>query len=363
MKEIQYQDFSLRLHEKNWQLKKPNICHCELTFRCNFNCNYCYSSCYNKPDFIKRELAADGFKKILDKVYEAGALWLYFTGGDVLTRDDFFEIYNYAKKKGFIIMVMTNAALIDDNMAAKFRDAAPFEIYITLNSVREDTFERISGVKGSFSKVMRAIDLLLKHKINFKLSTMIIRDNVSQLPEIKKFVESLGKKFRPSSQIFPRLDGDKAPCSLRISPAEAIEINRKLNLRQPVPEDCFIKSTVQEDLSNSSIFHCGAGSGDQISINPYGEMFFCLAYRHPAVDILTNSITECLRGFSRIAKSPYKTESDCRACSLWQFCFNCPGKAYLETGDLETPAGWFCELTQLSAEKSQKPKSLKDSIR
>lgn len=356
MKEIQYKDFSLRIHKKNWQLKKPNICHLELTFKCNFNCNYCYTSCYNKPAFLKRELPAGEFKKILDKLYNAGILWLYFTGGDVFTRKDFFEIYGYAKKKGFIIMVLTNAALINDNVAAQFKDSPPFEIYVTLNSVRKDTFERISGVEGSFHKVMQAINLLSKHKINFKLSTMITRDNVSELPEIKIFVEGLGKKIRPTSHILPRLNGDKTPCSLRISPSEAMEVNRKLNLPQPFPEACFDKRPPDESFANPSIFHCGAGSEDQVCINPYGEMFPCLAYRFPPVDILNSSIEGCLHEFSFISKSSYKTQSECKSCSLWQSCFSCPGKAYLETGDLEAPVEWFCELTHLAAGKKSEVK-------
>ena len=113
MQKIKYKTFSLRLHKKNWQSKKPNLCQFELTFGCALHCRHCYSDCYNKARFIKRELNTKEVKLVLDKVYGQGMLWLCFTGGDPFSRKDFLELYAYAKDKGFIITIFTNAYSIN----------------------------------------------------------------------------------------------------------------------------------------------------------------------------------------------------------------------------------------------------------
>lgn len=357
MKEISYKAFSRILHYKKLQLDKPSMCHFELTYKCNFKCNYCYVSCNNKQRLVKRELSTSQVKLLLDKVYETDALWLCFTGGDPLARKDFFEIYEYAKKKGFIISILTNASLLDEEKIAYFKESPPFAFEITLNSVSKNTFERISGVNGSFSKVMRMIKLLSKNKINFFLKAVVIEDNAHELLDVKKFARSLGVSFRVSAQIFPRINKDKVPCSLRISPQEVMELDKKLNLGLKLPVLCFGEKALRAASAEPiSIFPCGGGTRDQICINPYGEMFFCLCFREVFRDILNNrSIESCFGEFAQIRERGFQTQSRCRYCVLKEFCFNCPGKAYLETQDMEAPVEWFCELTHLACGKIKEP--------
>ncbi|MEA3560790.1 MAG: radical SAM protein [Candidatus Omnitrophota bacterium] len=126
MKEIQYKTFSLRTHKKNWRIKRSNVCQFELTFKCGLNCSYCYVSCYNKPECIKNELTTKGVKFILDKVYNAGIIWLCLTGGDPLTREDFLEIYSYAKNKGLIITIFTNGYSMTKEIADYLEKRPPF---------------------------------------------------------------------------------------------------------------------------------------------------------------------------------------------------------------------------------------------
>src|SRR4030042_1866779 len=116
MKEIEYQDFSLATHNKNWQINKANVCQFELTFKCGLHCKHCYSDCFNNPSSISRELDTKQIKLILDKVYAAGCFWLCFSGGDPLAREDFLGIYSYAKQKGFIITVFTNGYSMNDGI-------------------------------------------------------------------------------------------------------------------------------------------------------------------------------------------------------------------------------------------------------
>ena len=54
---------------------------------------------------------------------DAGTLFLLFTGGEVLVRRDFPELYLYALAKGLLVTVFTNGTLVTERIADLF--AAP----------------------------------------------------------------------------------------------------------------------------------------------------------------------------------------------------------------------------------------------
>jgi len=215
MKEIRYKAFSLRTHKENWRIKRPNVCQFELTFRCNLRCRHCYSDCYNKEEYIKRELTTSQVELLIDKVYNSGVIWLCFTGGDSLTRQDFLELYSYAKDKGFLITIFTNAYSMTKEIIKYLKKKPPFVIEMTMNAVTKESYEKISQVEGSFEKVMQGLNLILKAKLPLKIKTQITRDNLGEIPDIKKFIEGSSLKFRPSYDLHARLNGDLTPCNLR----------------------------------------------------------------------------------------------------------------------------------------------------
>lgn len=345
MKVISYRAFSLKFHKNNWQSRKPNICQFELTFGCALHCKHCYSDCYNKARYIKKELNTKEVKFILDKVYNRGMLWLCFTGGDPLTREDFLELYAYAKDKGFIISVFTNAYSMNKKIAKHLRNNPLFVIEMTLNAVTEDLYEKISGVKGSFAKIMRGINLILKANLPLKIKTQVTKDNFRELPQLKKFVQSLGLKFRPSVFLHSRLNRDLVPANLRISPQEVLSLNgnKKLSV-----DDCDSLTNHERCPTNHELFRCAIAGGDGIHIDPYGNIVPCNCIREPKVNLLKEDIKEAQKNILNWVRTRHFTNhSQCQACSLRNICYNCPGKALLETGNLEGKINWHCDLAHL----------------
>ncbi len=352
MRIIPYKHFSLKFHKKNWQNRRPNVCQFELTFGCELHCKHCYSDYYNRARFIRRELNTQEAKLILDKVYNRGMLWLCFTGGDPLTREDFLELYGYAKNKGFIITIFTNGYSMNRRIAEYLRGRPPFVIEITLNAVTQDLYEKISQVKGSFYKVMRGINLILKAKLPLKIKTQVTRDNFRELPRIRKFVESSGLKFRPGIFLHSRLNRDLAPANLRISPQEVLGLNGNkksliddrdlLTNHQPRPTPCLPAGR------NHELFRCAIGGGDGVYIDPYGNTFPCDCIRKPKINLLKEDVGEAQKKVLDWVRTRYfANNSKCQSCSIRNTCFNCPGKALLETGDLEGRVRWFCALAHL----------------
>ncbi len=352
MQEIKYKTFSLKFHKKNWQNKRLNVCQFELTFGCGLHCKYCYSDCYNKDRYIKRELNTKEVKFILDKVYDRGVIWLCFTGGDPLTRKDFLELYAYAKNKGFIITLFTNAYSMNKKIAEYLKDKPPFVIEVTLNAVMQDLYEKISQVKGSFAKAMKGIELILKVKLPLKIKTQVTKDNLEDLPKIKSFVEGSGLKFRSSTFLHARLNGDLSPCNLRISPQEVLSLNG--NNRVAI-DDCDLSTNhacltgrQEPRTANHELFPCAIAGGDGMHIDPYGNTFPCNCIRKPKINLLKEDVKEAQDKILGWVRTKYFTNNaKCQNCSIRDSCYNCPGKALLETGDLERRVDWFCDLAHL----------------
>ena len=87
----------------------PSSGQIELTYRCNLNCVYCFCKGYKEEN---KELSTIEWKKIIREIHKEGCFSLIFTGGEPLMRDDFLELYLYAKQKGFIITIFTNGQLL-----------------------------------------------------------------------------------------------------------------------------------------------------------------------------------------------------------------------------------------------------------
>ncbi len=342
MRGIQYRRFSLTTHEKNLRLNRASVCQFELTFRCGLHCKHCYTDCYNKRVYIKKELKTGQIKLILDKIHKAGVIWLCFTGGDPLTRSDFPDIYSYAKDKGFIITVFTNGYSMTDKVIKHFEEKPPFVIEITLNAVTEDLYERISRVEGSFVRVMKAINLILEKNLPLKIKTQITKDNFEELPKIENFTRTLGLQFTPSHILDPRLDGDLIPCNLRVSPYEVLSLNKGKRLQD---KECDLRLNKN---TRSYLFHCAIGGGDSFFIGPYGDIFLCNLIRAPKSSLLEKDVEDALnRLLPRVREKKFRTASKCKDCSLRKICYWCPGRAYLEHGDMEKPIKYYCTLAEL----------------
>lgn len=346
MKEIQYKAFSLRTHKENWRIKRPNVCQFELTFKCGLRCRHCYTDCYNEEGYIKRELTTTQVKLLIDKVYNSGVIWLCFTGGDPLTRQDFLELYSYAKDKGFLITIFTNAYSMTKELIKYLKKRPPFVIEMTLNAVTKESYEKISQVEGSFEKVTQGINLILKAKLPLKIKTQITRDNLGGIPDIKKFIEGLGLKFHPSSDLHARLNGDLRPCNLRVLPEKVLGSdgdNKRLSVR-----GCRLSPHTAHHTPHTDLFRCAIGGGDGLYIDPYGNTFPCELIRKPVFNLLEVDIGYALGKLLPLVRNKkFTTDSKCNGCNLREFCRSCPGRAYVEKRDMEAPIEYYCKLANL----------------
>ncbi len=217
---VEYRDFSLKIHSRYERLDRVIKAQMELTYRCNLHCVHCYTDPYNAREFFPREMTFTEITRILDEMADLEILYLNLTGGDIFMRGDFFKIYDYAYRKGFLLMLYTNGTLFTRAIIDRLKQAPPFSIDISCHSVNEEAFDRFTQVPGSFRQFMKGMDLLRPSGLPFCFRTKAMNWNKDELPRIRRFVESFGQTVGFSTSLSPRLNGDLSSLDYRLSPGE-----------------------------------------------------------------------------------------------------------------------------------------------
>jgi hypothetical protein len=83
----------------------------EFTMRCSLHSAHCYCPLGNR----ERELDTEEVKAVFDGLTSMGTFFLLMTGGDPLPREDFPELYRYAKQRGMLVSICTNGTLVTDD--------------------------------------------------------------------------------------------------------------------------------------------------------------------------------------------------------------------------------------------------------
>jgi radical SAM protein with 4Fe4S-binding SPASM domain len=353
METLSYPDFSGAFQGRLAERRVPLNGTIEVTRRCPLTCLHCYN---NLPmadgEARARELDYDEHCRLLDQLADAGCLWLLYTGGEIFARRDFLDIYTYAKKKGFLVTLFTNGTLITERIADHLLKWRPFAIEITLYGLTKETYERLTGIPGSYEKCMRGIRLLLDRGLPLALKTVAVSTNRHEIPAMKRFVEDeLGVHFKFDSMINPRVDCSQSPLDVRLAPEECVA----LDLADPKRGDEWIqfaeivRQAVESKPAMDTVYQCGGGVSS-FAIDPYGRLSICVLSEAFKYDVREGSFAEGWNGFlhqQRLRKITRPTK--CVRCTLKAVCGMCPANGELENGDPEAPVDWLCQTAHLRA--------------
>jgi radical SAM protein with 4Fe4S-binding SPASM domain len=355
MSEIPYGDFSAGFYRRAGSSRLPLNATIEISHRCPLECAHCYNNlAMNDRGARDRELGADEYRRILDELAEAGCLWLLFTGGEIFARRDFLDIYAYAKEKGFIITLFTNGTLVTPRIADFLAEWRPFSIEITIYGRTKETYERLTGVPGSYDRCMRGIDLLMERGLPLKLKTVAVTINQHEVWDMMRFAEDeVGVAFKFDSAINPRIDCSQSPLATRLSPSDVV----RLDLEDPrrVEEwarfqESFGEISKAAGESSDRIYTCGGGI-NSFAIDPYGRLSICTMSQSDMFDLRGGSFREGwdeFLGKVRLGKKR-STLTKCVSCGLKSMCGMCPANGELENKDPEAPVEYLCHVAHLRA--------------
>ncbi len=341
-----YGEFSHELHALAAQRRIPISGSLEVTLRCNLRCQHCYIPLDLRGGPSLPELSLAEIRRILNELAEVGCLWLLLTGGEPLMRRDFLDIYDYARQKGFLITLFTNGTLVTPAIADHLAQWRPYSIKVSLYGATSQTYERVSGVPGSLQRCLQGIRLLHERRLPLKLKTMVMSLNQGELAEMHRFADQMGVEFRFDPMIKPGLDGAQQPTSLRLAPAEIVDLERGDPYRTAQWPAYYQNDNAQQSASRK-LYLCSAGK-NSFHIDAFGRLSLCLSARQPCFDLRQGSFRQGWDEFlGPLVQQEYSAGYACGGCELRPVCTQCPALNYLETGSREERVPFICQVAHL----------------
>lgn len=320
----------------------------DLTYRCNFRCSHCYvGHRVAQHQSASAELGLDQMVALLTAAAEGGCLFVTFSGGEPLIREDFTGIYAAARRLGMLVTVFTNASLVTQAHVDAFREYPPRAIEVSIYGTSEATYERVTGRPGSFHRVMAGLERLLDAGLRVRLKAMILRDTVDELPDVEAMATRLGLEFRVDPLVIPRLDGDTSPLAQRVDAELAVHAEMDSEYRLRVEADFFERqrgSIAAAGVPAERLFLCGAGISS-FHMDPHGYMRPCLLTLSMAYNVLDMGFLQAWKCVTAavdgaVAMGPRK----CSGCELLDICGYCPGLFALEDPEEQRPSEYVCRL-------------------
>ena len=156
------------------------------TRTCNLKCRHCYMSSDAKK--YQNELTTAEAKQFIDDLADFNEPVLLFSGGEPLIRPDFFELADYAAKKGVRPTLSTNGTLITPEVARKIKDIGVGYVGISLDGLREVN-DKFRGKAGAFEAAMNGIKNCVAVDQRVGLRFTINHHNIQELENIFDFIE------------------------------------------------------------------------------------------------------------------------------------------------------------------------------
>ncbi len=337
------------IQEKYWKKNRhPYVGGIELTPYCNLKCVHCYLQDYDKTQI----LSTDQVKIIIDKLFDVGVLFLYFTGGEIFTRPDFLEIYLYAKNRGFIIELLTNGTLITQEIIEVFNQYPPASVSISMYGKNEESYYKVTGKKGMYKKVINTFDMLFSNDIHFEIKYIGMKENEDDYLEIKSIAEFYGANFSYSMELFPTLNGNGITKNHMMSLKKIIEIEKAYGRDKLNKELVKVKNPYSK-LDNVPLYLCDMAVSNFL-IDYQGYINPCHKARFKKWNLLNCEFKDAWDDYAVLRKEKAEETNKCIKCDYVMMCSPCILVNFLSTGNYNIPSDTVCRLTHMRVDETIK---------
>lgn len=243
------------------------------TMRCNLRCIGCYAGSYDQ----REELSFDIIDRIFNDGKEMGIYFITVSGGEPFIRNDFLTLCR--KHNDLYFQVYTNGTLIDERLAKEIANLGNIAVCISVEGFEEETDYRRG--RGTFNKIIRAMENLEKEGVIFGISGMPTRYNASIFAseEFYKFYLDQGCSFCWLFQYIPV--GRNPDVNLMATPEQRLAIrNKTREVRNKYP--IFIGDFWNDGDFTKGCIAAGARGG-YFHINAKGDVEPCV-FVHFAAD-------------------------------------------------------------------------------
>ena len=153
---------------------------------CNFHCAHCCEEPYMSRDLKKKtgsidprpQMSLDDYRELSKQADECGIFRFVLTGGEALLDKNLDKLIEALDPKKHLIILDTNGWTFDEDKAKWFAGLGGYKVQISLDSFDETEHDEFRAKKGSYKRVMRALNASKKAGLELLISTVIIRGRV-----------------------------------------------------------------------------------------------------------------------------------------------------------------------------------------
>ena len=307
----------------------------ELTPFCNFRCVMCYVRLDREQAQSRGQmLRAEDWISIAKQAQKMGMLNLCLTGGEPLTHPDFWKIYSELNQMGFLITILSNGYLIDEEVIAKFKEyGAPYCVKLTLYGASDETYLRTCHCKDGFTRVCKATELLREANIPLKMTSTIVKENAADLQKIYRFARERGIPMQHTISVVKSSRG--ASNTAEASRLAMYDFPEELTLD-------MLEKNRYPDLESPFGWCASYGSSFWMTWN--GHLQLCSFMSRPYVRYSGDLTADWAELNEKLRK--LHSPNECKDCTWRSFCQRCPGILCAESGDPESVDPSLCDAAR-----------------
>ncbi len=158
---------------------------------CNLTCQHCLVS--SGPDG-DRGLDGSRLLALIDEAATLGARRFYFTGGEPFLRPDVFDLVErVTRHHGRDLRVLTNGLLFHGALLDRLREQDPsrLTLQVSLDGATASVNDAVLGA-GTFERILEGVRRLVSAGFAPTISTVISRDNLTQMADMVRLVAEIG---------------------------------------------------------------------------------------------------------------------------------------------------------------------------
>lgn len=316
----------------------------ELTNSCNLNCVHCYGS-FGVP-IESRTISLSQIEELLMDLDVLNTQQVTLTGGECLLVKDIDSIALAILERGLNLWVMTNGVLFD--VLCKLVEKTKgfyYSVKISLDGL-EHTHDLIRNKKTAFENTIKSLDFIYSQpNIRLYISTVVMKDNVGELKEIKRFVkERYPNAVHSIDIIFPSGNA-------KLDSSHCFSFSELKSIANEYPTLFSMK----EKRINKKFFRCTGGIS-QATLKPDGKLKICniaederfFFKKNVFIDGLRKVWEDCGLNISSFREEKAKCTKDCLQCPSRDECeiTDCRVFAWLLTGSENNSSPMTCFMTR-----------------
>lgn len=169
-------------------------CEIILTHGCNLRCDFCFEK--EAGYRLNDQLSYEDLKHLVDLCGNAGARYLFLTGGEPLLYPHLVEILQYVSENHPPITptIATNGIFLDDiSLCQRLVDAGLRYLDVSMKGASAESWVRSTGYDG-LSRQMKAIRNLSSMPVEFTCSMVVTHDNVTEICDAVQVAHDNGAK-------------------------------------------------------------------------------------------------------------------------------------------------------------------------